>query len=476
MANRKAIVSAIIGNNYIEPWATKLLPTWLSYCDRNKIDLLVFLDPLDNSTRAKPRRLTWQKCLAIASPEAAAYDQIVWLDADIAINSAAAPNIFDQSPEDKIGAVGLQSLPHQSHLFTTAAQPSVERLHEAWASGGMRAAVEVAATRLVSRSQANPSSAAEGVRESYRALGFKFEVKDNFNSGVMTLSPKRHAALFKKVYDTYEELPGVRVTDNIPIPAEVYHNNLLHNLDSRFNLIFYVEMVHKYPYLIFVGKEYVENLFLASQCLFASSYFLHFAGTKTAGELFLPIAYDWIDLMKIGGIPFPGLFLDHNTLNSVQYTRSYCDQVSYLLSTPQRKQEFLSRTLVFRSSESRQTVTLQFDANSSYPGFYTREVDASSGLVFRWIDGRGGRISFEIERGGANFAKFRGACRFLGSSERMFNDVLQLLVHLNGYFPQLFSYEKCAPSASGFATVEFEGYAAISIITRLQSGVVDGRH
>jgi len=459
----KAVVSTAIGEAFIKPWSTRFLPTWLAYCDKHKLDLIVFLDFLDKSERARSRRPTWQKCLAVASKEASQYEQIAWIDSDIAINAISAPNIFSNVPIAKIGAVGLGALPYQSHLFTNEAQASAEHLHEAWASGGIRAAIQ-STHRGGSRAASSPLERASlDALDFYKKLGFQCEVQDNFNSGVFVLSPEYHANLFRDIYERYEEIPAQRVTDNIPIVAEVSSRGLLFDLDSRFNVILYSELTHHYPYLIFVGQEYRDILFLASQTLFISSYFLHFAGTKLVADLFYPAASDWVSLLKLGGQAFPALYLDASTLDTATQARSYFSLVREVQKCNPVQPQLQGSIVRFECDKPRRVVGMKWDANTSHSGLHEREVDPASGVPFRWIGGNGASISFQVPDSEAeNYVKYRGMARFLGDDDRPFLDSVQLMIQVNGYFPHTFTYKTTSEKSARYSVILFEGFAAIA--------------
>lgn len=84
-ANRNAIVSLCIGNDYVALWEHLCRHGWQTYADANHYDLIVISEPIDQSERGRSRSLAWQKLLVLDQDWAQKYQQIVWIDADIVI-------------------------------------------------------------------------------------------------------------------------------------------------------------------------------------------------------------------------------------------------------------------------------------------------------------------------------------------------------------------------------------------------------
>ncbi len=102
---RTAIVTLAIGRAFKEKWERLSADNWHEYARKHGCDLVVFDQPLDCSERAAGRSFSWQKCLILSDPVAKKYDQVAWFDGDIFFNPLDAPNIFDEVPLEKVGAV-----------------------------------------------------------------------------------------------------------------------------------------------------------------------------------------------------------------------------------------------------------------------------------------------------------------------------------------------------------------------------------
>ena len=102
------MVTIAIGETYHASWKKSCEPNWKQYADKYKFDLICLEQPLDSSEGARNRSVAWQKCLILGQDFASGYDQIVWIDSDIMINSCA-PDITTGVPLDKVGAVQDES-------------------------------------------------------------------------------------------------------------------------------------------------------------------------------------------------------------------------------------------------------------------------------------------------------------------------------------------------------------------------------
>src|SRR5207237_10182487 len=90
---RAALVTLIVGDAYRANWQRYCERNWRAYASRHGLDVIVLEQPLDTSPRAQSRSPAWQKCLMLSQSFSAQYDQLIWLDSDIVINTHRAPNI-----------------------------------------------------------------------------------------------------------------------------------------------------------------------------------------------------------------------------------------------------------------------------------------------------------------------------------------------------------------------------------------------
>jgi hypothetical protein len=260
---RRAIVTLCIGQGYLDGFNSYCRNNWQAYGQKIGCEVLVIGEPLDTSDRAKSRSPAWQKCLVPQRPELAGYDQIAWVDADILFNVAEAPSVFDGVPLDKIGGVEATSFTNRAIYLKQWARQQAQM-----------AAAGIKFTPCYTN------------QDWYRQLGLTDSPpEDVLQTGVMVFSPRHHAALFRHVYDRYED-PGP-LSWNLemrPLSYEIIRRGLAHWIDHRFNTIPLDYITMHYPFIArdAMGPPSVmQNETLLRRCIetvLSNSYFLHFAG------------------------------------------------------------------------------------------------------------------------------------------------------------------------------------------------------
>jgi len=238
---RTALVTLTIGPYFQDAFRQIAEPSWREYAERFGYELIVIANPLDNSARAQQRSPAWQKCLVASEPWAADFDRIVWLDCDLVINNATAPDISLAVPAGLIGGV------------TTLSQPAVISAHREKMLG--------------------PTY--------YSDYGLPCDFETIFNTGVLVFEPAVHAAIFERVYRQYEERDGNWHYEQRPLSWHIVDSGLAHSIDSRFNKIWGHDLFDSYPFLL--DPELPDRVERLRRCIAASaakSYFFHFAGLK----------------------------------------------------------------------------------------------------------------------------------------------------------------------------------------------------
>ena len=275
--NVKALVTMAIGGRYLADWKKFCEPGWRRYADRFGYDLIVSEEPFDDSERARKRNPSWQKCLSASREFSPRYERIVWLDADIMINPIA-PDITADVPEEKVGAAPVTFF-HRAHLT---------RCFKIWPTSVFHTSV----------AEYTP-------REYYRDYGLPGDVDKVIEGGVLVLSPRFHRSLLEHVYYDYEEKEGGGREWHMemrPLSYELYNAGMVVELDPRFNVLWPMEEILRYPFLLDPPANTRRGLLAAvrakierklrprllhglrATCLnavYQSSYFCHFTGMKT---------------------------------------------------------------------------------------------------------------------------------------------------------------------------------------------------
>jgi hypothetical protein len=256
------MVTITLGRPFELAWNKVCAPTWRAYAARHGYDVVPINRPLDTSVRAARRSPAWQKLLVLRPEVANGYDRIVWVDADVVINSQA-PAITAGVPLEKVGAVDEATLPTPEEnraLWKHVAQTSAARLpHDPQL---------VAAVR---RSAISPA-------EWHGAWGLPARGNGIVQTGVMVLSPKHHYELFEYVYRTYEckGSPAFNL-EMRPTSFEIQERRLVYWIDKRFNALANMLMLSEHRRCpITTRAQYVAAL----RRYLAEHYFLHLAGLK----------------------------------------------------------------------------------------------------------------------------------------------------------------------------------------------------
>ena len=286
MANRKAIVTLLLGSYYERRWQRYCRASWEAYASTHGYDLRAIRAPLDVSPTASRRSAAWQKCLILSDPKLQlSYDRVVWIDSDIVINPQA-PCVTQGVPPAKIGAADALEQFSDAHGHVT---PRV-REYLGWKFGH---AAEYYGTAQL------PTTHARVVQ-----------------TGVMVLSPEHHRSILEAVYRTGRDTP-VGDFEMEHLSFEIMRVGCLHLLDRRFNKLWMGEMLAHYPFLLpprtleprplrvlkrfWRGHYTLPSARLARPCIdsaFAGSFFLHFAGTGPYLPLVDTRKGDWRSLLR----------------------------------------------------------------------------------------------------------------------------------------------------------------------------------
>lgn len=252
--HKRAIVSVVIGEEYLRVWTAMSRPNWQAYCDRHGYDLICITDHMDASERGLGRSPAWQKCLILDQPWSGAYDRIVWVDADIIISSIA-PDICASAPDPAMVGVcvsGDQMSEADKHIY-------FERLHK----------MTIDPDKVM---------VAWGYHEGNRLAqdGIPAEGVPMLNTGVMVLTPALHNQVF---LDTYAMEGASRLYEQPHLSHELFKRGLIHKISPRFNWIVQEIMVLHFPNSSLATDDAeLEVIVNHMRKELGKAYFLHFAG------------------------------------------------------------------------------------------------------------------------------------------------------------------------------------------------------
>ena len=234
---RVALCVISIGEKYTEQYTRLFMRSQKAYADRHGYDFKLITSYLSPT---HPDSICFQKYLLCSQEWSSSYDFIVYIDADILINSQA-PALPFHLLGDKIGMVDEYS------------QPTPER-----------------------RSAVQRKNGWEDSATKYHALcGYTFETDHVFNGGLMIFQPI-HKPLCESIYSDYAHKnighPRGFHFEQTTTNYELQKRTMISTLPNEFNAIVAVAMS--------------DNPQLTISDFFRSNYFVHFAGHY---------GYEWVE-------------------------------------------------------------------------------------------------------------------------------------------------------------------------------------
>lgn len=272
--NTKAIVTILIGEEYINSFKKYCEPNWKLYAEKHGYDIVIFDSPLDTSERAQKRSPSWQRCLIFQNPVLKKYERVVWIDSDILINHVNAPCIISSVPVEKIGGTDGYS------FYTKGIYAEIyKRYINIWQKSGSVAIVN------------------DTPEKYYQNWGLPGDANAVIECGVLVLNEQYHRSLLEKVYYTYEDKGGPEWNYEMrPLSYEIVRSDTHFFIDIRFNYLYSNFVMLNYPFLFSRAwknkihrkiNSILENAFknkmtsidsLAANSAYMNSFFLHFAG------------------------------------------------------------------------------------------------------------------------------------------------------------------------------------------------------
>lgn len=284
--NIKAIVTLIVGKKYEEMYEKYCRKSWEDYSEKYSYDLILLKDSLDNSQRSRNRSIAWQKLLILSQSWSKDYEQIVWLDSDIIVNSRNAPCVASLVPINKIGGVESYSIPSKE-IYKVGQKRSFDRISDE-DSNFIKC----------------PTPESFYINRGIPGHG----IQEVLQTGMFVCSPKFHRELLENIYFNYEDNNGGEYCYEMPAMSyEVIKNEEVFWLSPLFNFCVNDIIFGYYPFLFekehFSIFERISNKFLklvnsnhnvtknfvfkrnAIKTIIDNSYFTHFAGATEIMKL-----------------------------------------------------------------------------------------------------------------------------------------------------------------------------------------------
>lgn len=228
------LVTIAIGQKYLDMYKKKFYESQRKYAQKCGYDFRVVTDFLDKKLQHKST-ISFNKVLVCSQSWSSQYDFIIFVDADILINTNSPPIHSYVDYENFIGIVDEFS------------QPTKERRLKIQQRNGW----EASAT------------------EYYKLCGFDIETDMVFNSGVLVMQPKIHRDFFQNVYDKYVRQsimhPRGFHFEQASIGYEIQKEKIYKVIDNKFNAL-----------CALISQDNIENINIDT--FVSNNYFTHFAG------------------------------------------------------------------------------------------------------------------------------------------------------------------------------------------------------
>jgi hypothetical protein len=202
---------------------------------------------------------------------------VAWIDSDIVIQAAKAPNIFDGVHPAQIGAVKDYAFPTRGRY-----RARLKEFYRRWDQAGIEYVSNLTPQEFMTSWGLPP-------------------VDEVVQTGVIVASPEIHGPMFQKTYDRYEDKGAASWNYEMrPLSYEIVTGTQVKWLDPRFNVVtlFAVRDEDLDAFQPVPGVQdrilrrlRLDTLFGSSRRkarlaqihreLFESSYFLHFAGRQS---------------------------------------------------------------------------------------------------------------------------------------------------------------------------------------------------
>ena len=259
MSNQNAIVTLVVGNKYKQLFNKYSRESFVKYAEKINADLIVIEERLDSSSLSNLRSVAWQKLLILSQNWSDNYEQILWIDSDVVINNINADNIFDTTPNEKIGGVDAYKIPNSKDY-----QIGLKRLYEYWDKKGVNYLKNFTPAQYYLN----------------RGISTKIKLDQVFHTGVFVCSPKYHKNVFKRIYSLDSQINEASGNYEMPLMSAVLlEEDLVYWIDHKYNYCVNEIIASDFPNVI-----QQNNLFLKKSTkrvireIFYRGKFIHFAG------------------------------------------------------------------------------------------------------------------------------------------------------------------------------------------------------
>jgi len=265
--NHNYIVTIAIGKKTLNHWNMYAKKSWVKYCKKNFIGLIVIKDHIIDKSSIKWKKPTWQKFLLgnyLLKHEKKKIKNICYLDTDILIN-VNSPNVFEYHKENKFSVVSEIDLPF-------------ERLK-------ILKKISFFRKKYYSKRYKLNSSILFTHKEKFQYD--RLPIQKNYFCAGLIIFNKRYFALMSKWFFKHKSnlnnLTGGG-DENI-MNYEVLNYGKVNYLNYKFQALWLYEMANNYSFLYkFKNKKNKIIDYCIDEAIF-NNYFLHFPGSWHEGNM-----------------------------------------------------------------------------------------------------------------------------------------------------------------------------------------------
>jgi hypothetical protein len=250
------IATVAIGEKHLKEWQQYILPSWMLYCERNNLGLVVFENDLVDKSHPKWKKANWHRLLMGEKLKELNVNNACYLDTDILINPFA-PNVFDFHDDEKISIVSLTQLPFEYSKVLRK--------------------IAFLRNRYLSPDYPLDSCLFISSENYYKYHNFAPQ-EDMFCSGFFIFNVNNFSHILEELFFKYTSNVKSIDDDQTILNYEFQNYGKIKWLNYKFQAMWIYEIAEKYPFLY----QDINNKEISKKCIRASlkqNYFLHFAGS-----------------------------------------------------------------------------------------------------------------------------------------------------------------------------------------------------
>lgn len=252
------IVTHAIGGDYFACWTKYSSPSWIKYCEKYDLGLIVFNEKITESTR---KNLYWQKFLLgeFLKREVPWLTNVCYLDTDVVINPAA-PNVFDVYDSEKVALIS-QEKNTPFNLDLTRRKLAFFRHN------------------YLDHKYPMDSSLFMHYSDIYRYHNLPPQ-PDYACTGVFLFNINNHAGLFRDWFYLYDgNVQAIDDTEEVFLNYHLQSSGIVQWLEYAWQALWIYEVAEYHSHVYRCKPKDVKGILPSIETSLFNNFFLHFAGS-----------------------------------------------------------------------------------------------------------------------------------------------------------------------------------------------------